>query len=212
MQPSDNTSTALDLARSWATILMRSDGEVSVTEQERELQVRVVEALITSAEEVFEADPIERFPDPSFSLVTLMPNVNPFATSERERSRKEESSTALAVLRRSLWQSTVSSVPQVVSKCTEIIESSCGLLQIYQDDASAAEVLNLWRRLESRKSLALSGSYKQEGAFQAYTLSFVRSRIWTTGYRTLCSPYDRRRDITKSPHRRQTTSSDSVGG
>jgi hypothetical protein len=212
MQPSDNASTALDLARSWAPILMRSDGEGSVTERERELQVRVVEALITSADEVFEMDPTERFPDPSFSSVTLMPNVRPFATAEREQSRKDESSTASAMLRRSLWQSTASSVPQVVSKCTEIIESSCGLLQIYQDDASAAEVLNLWRRLESRKSLALSGTYKQREAFPAYRSSFIRFRTQTTKYRTLRSPYARRRYITKSPHRRQTTSSDSVGG
>lgn len=208
MQPSDDTPTALDLARSWAPILMRSDGEGSVTERERELQVRVVEALITSAEEVFETDPTERLPDPSFSSVTLMPNVKPLAISERERS-KEELSTASAMLRRSLWQSTVSSVPQVVSKCTEIIESSRGLLQIYQDDASAAEVLSLWRRLESRKFLALSGSYQQR---EAYTLSFIRFRIRTTGYRTLRSIYTRRRYVTKSPRRRQTTSSDSAGG
>src|ERR1700733_2861791 len=161
MQPSDSTSTTLDLARSWAPILMRSDGEGSATERERGLRVRVVEALIASAEEVFETDPTERFPDPSFSSVTLMPNVKPFATSERERSRKEEPSTASAMLRRSLWQSTVSAVPQVVSKCIEIIESSYGLPQVYRDDASTAEVLNLWKKLESRKSLALSGSYQQ---------------------------------------------------
>jgi hypothetical protein len=212
MQPSDNASTALDLARSWAPILMRSDDEVSVTERERELQVRVVEALITSAEEVFEADPTERFPYPSFSPVTLMPNVKPFATSERERSRKEESPTTSAMLRRSLWQSTAFPVPQIVSKCTEIIESSCGLPQFYQGDASAAEVLNLWRRLESRKSLALSGSHKQREAFPAYRLSFIRFRIRTTRYRTLRSPYARRRYIAESTYRRQTTSSDSVGG
>jgi hypothetical protein len=180
MQPSDDTPTALDLARSWAPILMRSDGEGSVTERERELQVRVVEALITSAEEVFETDPTERLPDPSFSSVTLMPNVKPLAISERERS-KEELSTASAMLRRSLWQSTVSSVPQVVSKCTEIIESSRGLLQIYQDDASAAEVLSLWRRLESRKFLALSSSYQQRELIR-YPSSDLGSGRLDTGF------------------------------
>jgi hypothetical protein len=157
-------------------------------------------------------DPTERFPDPSFSSVTLMPNVKPFATSEREPPRKEEPSTASAMLRRSLWQSTVSAVPQVVSKCIEIIESSCGLPQIYRDDASTAEVLNLWKKLESRKFLALSGSYQQREAFPAYTLSFIRFRIRATRYRALHSPYTRRRYITKSPHRRQTTSPDSIGG
>jgi len=211
MQPSDNTSTAMDLARSWAPILMRSDDESSVTEQERELQVRVVQALIASAEEVFETDPTEKFTDPSFSSVALMPDIKPLITSERERSRNE-SSTAPAMLRRSLWQSTVSSAPQVVSKCIEIIESSGGLLRIYHDNVSAAEVLNLWTRLETRKSLALSASYKQRAAFPAYTLSFIRFGVRTSGYQTLRSPHTRRRYITKSPHRRQTTSSDSAGG
>jgi hypothetical protein len=211
MQPSDNTSTAMDLARSWASILMRNEDESSVTEQERELQVRVVQALIASAEEVFETDPTERFTDPSFSSVASMPDVKPFVTSERERPRKE-SSTAPAILRRSLWQSTVSSVPQVVSKCIEIIESSGGLLQIYHDNVSAAEVLNLWTRLESRKFLALSASYKQRAAFPAYTLPFVRFGIRTSGYQSLRSPYTGRRYITKSRHRGQTTSSDSAGG
>jgi hypothetical protein len=132
---------------------MRSDDERSATEQERELQVRVVQALIASAEEVFETDPTERFADSSFSSVTLMPDVKPFAISEQEELRKEPS-TAPAILRRSLWQSTVSSVPDVVSRCIEIIESSSGLPQIYRDDASTAEVLKLWTRLESRKFLA----------------------------------------------------------
>jgi hypothetical protein len=148
---------------------MRSDDESSVTEQERELQVRVVQALIASAEEVFETDPTEKFTDPSFSSVALMPDIKPLITSERERSRNE-SSTAPAILRRSLWQSTVLSAPQAVSKCIEIIESSGGLLRIYHDNVSAAEVLNLWTRLETRKSLALSASYKQQTAIPAYTL------------------------------------------
>jgi hypothetical protein len=155
----------MDLARSWAPILMRSNGESAIAEDEQELQVRVIQTLITSAEEIFESDPTEKYADPSFSSVTLMPSVRTSATAKSERSRTESSSASTRVFR-SIWQSEISSVPRVVSKCTEIIESSDWKSQIYYSDAPRSEVNRAMSLLMSRKSAEVVARYQRQQLMQ----------------------------------------------
>lgn len=131
---SGNVTIAMDLAQWWAPLLIRGNGKGSIAKHELELQVRLVQTLITPAEEVFESDPTERFADPSFSSVTLLPNVRSPVAHKGEPS-KLESSSASTMSFRSLWQFALSSVPQVVSNCTRIVESDKWTSQVYQFDA-----------------------------------------------------------------------------
>ena len=137
---------------------MRSNDESGMTENELELQVRVVQTLISSVEEIFGSDPAERYADPSFSSVTLMPDIRPSVTYEREYS-KMQSSSATAVSLRSVWQSQDSPVPEVVSKCAEIIESKDWKAQFYYTGASEVEVIRAWSWLNSRKSPEVSNRW-----------------------------------------------------
>lgn len=149
MRHSGNVTIAVDLAQWWAPLLIRSNEKGSIAKHELELQVRVVQTLITSAKEVFESDPTERFADSSFTSVTLPPNVRSPVVHESEPS-KLESSSASTMSFRSLWQSALSSVPQVVSNCTRIIESDKWTSQVYQLDAPEAEVIRAWSWLNSK--------------------------------------------------------------
>jgi hypothetical protein len=158
MQHSDKDTVAIDLARLWAPILMRHGCESNIMENKSELQIRVIQTLITSAQELFDSDPTERYADSSFSSVTLMPNFRQSVILESEHSGTEWSS-ASALPFHSLWQSEVSSIPHVVTTCTLIIESNDWRSQIYYIDVSESEVKKAMSLLMSRKSTEISASY-----------------------------------------------------
>jgi hypothetical protein len=151
----------MELARPWAPILMRRNDESAVAEEDQELQVRVVQTLIASAEEVFEADPTEKYADPSFSSVTLMPNVRPSATSESDHARTQSLSASARPFR-SFWPAKTTYVIGVISKCTEIIESNDWKSQIYSTDASQSEVIRARFSLTTGKSAEVSASYQRQ--------------------------------------------------
>jgi hypothetical protein len=137
---------------------MRRNDKSAITENDQELQVRVVQTLITSAEDIFESDPTERYADPSYSSVTLMPIIRPSLTSESKHPRVP-SSSASATSFFAFWLSQISSVPQVVSKCTEMIESNDWKTQIYYADARETEVSGAWSWLNSGTFFQVPASY-----------------------------------------------------
>jgi hypothetical protein len=140
---------------------MRRKDESAITENDQELQVRLVQTMITSAEDIFESDPTERYADPSYSSVTLMPIIRPSMASESKHPRVPLSS-ASATSFRAFWQSQVSSVPQVVSKCTEMIESNDWKTQIYYADARETDVSRAWAWLNSGRFSEVSGAYHRQ--------------------------------------------------
>lgn len=130
---------------------MRRNDESAIAGREQELHIRVIRTLITFAEEIFESDPTEKYADPSFTSVTLMPNFGSSIPSENLYPGGELPTTSSGLFR-SLWQSAVSSVPHLITTCTEIIESSQWNTQLYYIDVKDSEAESVVELLMSRKA------------------------------------------------------------
>lgn len=209
---SDTDTLAIDLARSWTPILMRTNDRSAIPETEQELHIRVIRTLITFAEEIFESDPTERYANSSFTSVTLMPNFTPSVPLEKVYTTLE-SSNASSGLFRSLWQSAPSSVPHLVSACTEMIESDEWKPQLYYTDAKESEAEKAMEVLMSRKSAQGPRCSHRQYILQPNLLFpfRLRTKAATGREKSRGLRFVRRGYRVEETHRWQTNSFDSAG-